>query len=171
MTMTLRIVTAATLVLGLASAAAAQDEKVPADKLPQKVTATLKARFPGATITTATKTVENGEVIYDVEMTRAGRKHEMDLREDGSIVNFENEIAIKELPRAVRDAVAARYPKCTFKEAMQVMVIKDGKDTVDEYKVIIVTADKKDLELTVSTDGTIKEGDAPGLRTDSSPRW
>jgi uncharacterized membrane protein YkoI len=161
--MTLRIVTAAALVLGLASGAAAQDEKVPTDKLPQKVAATLKAKFPGATITTATKTRENGEVIYDIEMTKSGRKHEMDVREDGSIVNFENEIAVKDLPRSVTAAVAARYPKCTLTEAMQVMVTKDGKDIVDEYEVLIVTADKKNVEITVSPDGTIKEEGPPGL--------
>src|SRR5262245_57333559 len=155
--------TAVMLIVSLTSAAARQDERVPADKLPQKVAATLKAKFPGATITTATKTRENGEVIYDVEMTRAGRKHEMDVREDGSIVNFETEIAIKDLPRAVTAGITARYPHCTFKESMQVMEIKDGKDTVVEYEVLIVTADKKDLELTVSPDGKIKEEGSPGL--------
>ena len=165
----LRILTV-TLILSLASAVTAQDEKVPADKLPQKVAATLKAKFPGATITTATKTRENGEMIYDVEMTRGGRKHEMDVREDGSIVNFENEIAIKDLPRAVAAGITARYPKCTFKEAMEVMEIKNGKDTIVEYEVLIVTADKKDLELTVSPDGKIKEEGSPGLSPDSSPR-
>ena len=161
--MTLRIVTVAALFLGLASAALAQDEKVPIDKLPQKVAVTLKAKFPGATITTATRTHENGEVIYDIEMTSGGRKHEMDVREDGSIVNFENEIAIKDLPRPVSAAVIARYPKCTLKEAMQVMVTKNGKDIVDEYEVLIVTADKKNVEVTVLPDGTIKEEGPPDL--------
>jgi hypothetical protein len=153
----LRLVTAAALVLGLASIAAAQDEKVPPDKLPQKVAATVKAKFPGAIITTATKTLENGEVIYDIEMTKSGRKHEIDLRADGSIVNFENEIAVKDLPRAVVDAVNASHPKSTIKEVMEVMVVKGGKDTIEEYEVVIVTADKKEIELAVSPDGkTIK---------------
>lgn len=163
MTMTLRIVTAATLALAVASTGAAQDEKISADKLPPKVAAALTTKFPGATITTATKTRENGELIYDIEMTRGGRKHEMDVREDGSIVNFENEIAVKDLPRPVRAAVTARYPKCTLKEAMQVMVTKNGKDIVDEYEVLIVTAEQKIVEVTVSPDGTIKEEGPAGL--------
>jgi hypothetical protein len=43
------------------------------------------------------------------------------------------------------------------------MVTKDGKDIVDEYEVLIVTADKKNVEITVSPDGTIKEEGPPGL--------
>jgi hypothetical protein len=75
--------------------ARAADEKVEIDKLPQKVAATLKAKFPGATIASDTKATENSEVIYDIEMKKDGRKHEMDVKEDGTIVNFENEIVVK----------------------------------------------------------------------------
>lgn len=151
------IITYAALLSMLAPGAWAQDERVEIDKLPQKVAGTLKARFPGAKITAATKAIENGEVIYDIEMTKNGRKHEMDLKEDGTIVNFENEIAVKDLPLAVTEAVKAKHPRCTIKEAMEVMVIKDKKDALDEYEVLIVTADKKEVELAVSPDGkTIK---------------
>lgn len=150
----LRLITSATLFALLTPAARAEDEKVEIDKLPPKVVATLKAKFPGAMITTATKATENGEVIYDIEMKKDGRKHEMDLKEDGTIVNFENEIAVKDLPAAVTNAVKAKYPGCTIKEAMEVMVIKDKKDVVEEYEVLIDTADKKEVELAVSPDGT-----------------
>jgi hypothetical protein len=135
------------------SAARAQDEKVAPEKLPQKVKETLMARFPGAKIVVATKTKENNETVYDIEMTKDGKKHELDAREDGTIVNFENEIAVKDLPKAVADAVRAKHPDATITEAMETMVIKEGKDVVDEYEVLIVTADKKEVELTVSPDG------------------
>ena len=133
--------------------AVAEDEKVEADKLPEKVKATLKTRWATAKIVVATKTMEGGAVVYDIEMTRDGKKCEADIREDGSIVNFENEIAIKDLPKAVTDAVKAKYPDATIKESMETLVIKDGKDVVDEYEVLIVTGDKKEVELTVSPDG------------------
>ena len=86
-------------------------------------------------------------------MKKNGRKHEMDVKEDGTIVNFENEIAVTDLPAAVVAAVKAKYPKCTIKEAMEVMVIKDKKDVIEEYEVVIETADKKEVELAVSPDG------------------
>jgi len=153
----LRIITSAVLFWVLMIVGWAQDQTVEISQLPPKVAATLKARFPGAKITAATKELENGEVVYDVEMTRAGRKHEADLKADGSIVNFEDEVAVADLPAAVAGAVKAKHPGCTIKEAMAVMVIRNNKDVLDEYEVVIVAADKKELELAVSPDGkTIK---------------
>ena len=49
----------------------------------------------------------------------------------------------------------AKYPNRRIKEAMEVMVIKDKKEVLEEYEVLIETADKKDLELAVSPDGTL----------------
>ena len=149
----LRVFAYVALVAWFTPAALAQDEKVEPDKLPQKVKDTLKAKFPGATVTVATKTKENDEVIYDIEMTRNGKKHEMDCREDGSIVNFENEIDPQNLPKVVSDAIKAKHPGSTIKSAMEVMVTKDNKDIVEEYEVQIETADKKEVELAVSPDG------------------
>src|SRR5262249_10253026 len=123
--------------------AKASDEKVETDKLPQRVFATLKAKFPRAMITSVTKSTENDEVIYDIEMKKDGHKHEMDVKEDGAIVNFENEIAVKDLPAAVTNAVKAKYPNCTIKEGMEVMAIKDKKDVLEEYEVLIEMAGKK----------------------------
>jgi NAD(P)H-flavin reductase len=90
---------------------------------------------------------------YDIEMTKDGKKHEMDCKEDGTIVNFENEIAAKDLPKAVTDAVKAKYPNSMIKVVMEVIGVKNKKEALEEYEVIIDTADKKDLELTVSPDG------------------
>jgi hypothetical protein len=153
MTTIVRLFACAALLAAVAQATVAEDEKVEADKLPQKVKETLKTRWSSAKITVATKTMENGAVVYDIEMTKDGKKHEADIKEDGTIVNFENEIAIKDLPAAVAAAVKAKHPDATLKEAMETLVIKDGKDTVDEYEVLIVTGDNKEVELTVSPDG------------------
>src|SRR5262245_52786958 len=67
----------------LANELLAQEEIAP-DKLPPKVAEALKARFPGAKIVKATKEMENNEVVYDIEMTVNGKKHEMDCKEDGT---------------------------------------------------------------------------------------
>jgi len=148
-----RLIACAALLVAIAQITLAEDEKVEADKLPQKVKETLKTRWSSAKITIATKTMENGAVVYDIEMTQDGKKREADIKEDGTIVNFENEIANKDLPAAVAAAVKAKHPDATLKEAMETLVIKDGKDTVDEYEVLIVTGDNKEVELTVSPDG------------------
>ena len=152
MNVLVRLVASVTVFAILFSVAAAQ-EKIEADKLPQKVRDSLKARFPGHMITQATKELENNEVIYDIEMTIAGKKHEMDCKEDGTIINFENEIAEKNLPKAVADAVKAKYPDAKVKTVMEVIGVKDKKEALEEYEIIVDTKDKKDLELTVSPDG------------------
>jgi len=135
----------------------AQDEKVDFDKCPQKVKDAVMARFPGAKITASSKTIENGAVVYDIEMTHGGKKHEMDLKEDGSLVDIEHEIMAKDLPAAVTSAVKEKYPNSTIKEAMEVHVVKEKKETLDHYEVLIDTADKKEVELTISLDGKMIE--------------
>jgi uncharacterized membrane protein YkoI len=149
----LQLMASSSLIVALAAAAFAQDEKVEFDKLPQKVKDAIKARFPGATVTTASKATENGEVIYDIEMTKDGKKHEMDCKEDGTLVDVEHQIEVKDLPAVVSNEVKAKYPNCTIKEVMEVHVVKDKKETLDHYEVIIDTADKKEVELAVSLDG------------------
>jgi len=87
-------------------------------------------------------------------MTVGGKKHEMDCKEYGTIVDIQNEIAVKDLPAAVTAAIKAKYPNCTIKEAGEILVVKDKKETKDHYEVLIDTADKKEVEVTASLDGT-----------------
>ncbi len=141
-------------VLSLLMSAAAAQEKIEADKLPPRVKDSLKARFPGHVVTQATKEMENGEVIYDIEMTVNGKKHEMDCKEDGTIVDIQNEIDPKDLPAAALNAIKAKYPGSTIKEVGEILVVKDKKETRDHFEVIIETAEKKEMELTVSMDGS-----------------
>src|SRR5215467_7070867 len=94
---------------GLAANRLEAQEEISADKLPKKVFDAVKARFPGATFVKITKEMENNEVIYDIEMTVGGKKHEMDCKEDGTVVDIQNEIDAKELPAAVTAAIKAKY--------------------------------------------------------------
>jgi len=149
---TLKLIAGATLAM-LVTLAVAQ-EKLDASKLPPKVSEAVKARFPGATITQVTKETENGEVVYDIEMTKDGKKHEMDCKEDGTLVDIQNEIAVKDLPPAAVTSIKSKYPNCTIKEVGEILVVKDKKETRDHFEVLIDTADKKEVELTVSLDGT-----------------
>jgi uncharacterized membrane protein YkoI len=144
--------------LVLLAAVARADEQVPLDKVPQKVMDAIKGRFPGAEINSVEKETENGKVVYDVELKQKGRKYEMDIQEDGTIVEIEKEVAAKDLPEAVTKALEAKYPKATYEEIMEVNKVEGKKETPTEYEVVLVTADKKKLEVTVSLDGkSVKE--------------
>jgi uncharacterized membrane protein YkoI len=139
----------------------ADDKKISPDKLPAKVKAALNDRFPGATVTSAEKEIENGQVVYDLELKHDGRKYEMDVKEDGTIMEIEKEVAFKDLPEAVTKALGDKFPKANYEEFMEVNKVEGKKETPTHYEVTLVTADKKKLEVEVSLEGKIlKSGKA-----------
>src|SRR5262245_1921694 len=91
----------------------AKSEKVDVDKIPRKVLAAVKARFPGAKITSVEKETAGGKVVYDIELTHKGRKYEMDIQADGTVIEVEKEVDARDLPKAVSQALKAKYPKAT----------------------------------------------------------
>jgi hypothetical protein len=136
----------------------AKPEKVPLDKVPKAVMDAIKGRFPGCDITSVEKELEDGKVVYDVELKHGGKKYEMDIHEDGTVVEIEKEVALKDVPEAVKKAVEAKYPKSTIKEVMEVNKVKGKEETPIHYEITIETAEKKSLEVIVSLDGkSVKE--------------
>src|SRR6516165_4235447 len=142
--------------------AAADDkkaEKLKLDKIPKKVMEAIKNRFPKAEITSAEKEKEDGKVVYDIELKHEGRKFEMDILEDGTIIEIEKEIKAKDLPEAVAAALKAKFPDATIKEIMEVNKVKDKKETPEHYEDVIVGKDKKEKEVIVSLDGKSIKGE------------
>jgi len=140
----------------MAPGARAQD-KLKLDEIPKKVMDALKARFPKAEIHKWTKEKEGADVVYDIEFKENGRKCEADIKEDGTYINFEREIAAKDLPKAVVEAVEKKYPKATMKEVMEITEVKGKDEKLEGYEITLETADKKSVEVTVAPDGKILE--------------
>jgi hypothetical protein len=153
----IQTIAAAVASLALATNVLAQSEKIEPGRLPSKVADAVKARFPGATIVQVTKETENGEIVYDIEMTKNGKKHEMDCKADGTLIDLQNEVPAGELPAAATAAIKLKYPGSQIKEVGEILVVRDKKETRDHFEVIIETADKKENELTIKLDGTIEE--------------
>ena len=130
-----------------------KEEKITADKLPKKVMDAVKSWFPEPEFTKLTKETTGDKVIYDLEFKYKGRKYEMDIKEDGTVLEIEKEVALKDLPEAVTKALKAKYAKATIKEAMEVNLVMGKKLTLDHYEVILET-NGKTMEVTVSPDGT-----------------
>jgi hypothetical protein len=135
----------------------ADEEKVPLDKLPKAVADAVKKRFPKAEQLEASKETENGKTEYEVTIKDAGKKIDVTLTPDGALLSIEKEFAVKDLPKAVTAGIDAKYPKATLKSAEEVIKVKDGKEKLEYYEVIVETADKKTLELEVEADGKIKK--------------
>ena len=140
-------------VLGLAVVmmpARADEEKVSVDKLPAAVTKALKRKFPKAEIEKATKEVEDGNTVYEVELEIKDRSIDVSLKADGTILEIEREVPADELPEAVRKKLAASYPKAKIEKAEEVT---KGEDGPVRYEVAITT------EVVLTANGKIVQAE------------
>ena len=157
-----KVVSVVAVLVSIAALAWADDkkpEKLALDKIPKKVMDAIKNRFPKAEITSAEKETEDGKVVYDIELKHEGRKYEMDIQEDGTIIEIEKEIKLKDLPEAVAKAIKAKHPDAKIKEIMEVNKVKGKEEKPDHYEVVLDTKDKKEMEITVSLDGKTVKGE------------
>jgi len=127
------------------------------EAVPETVMKGLKARFPHSEITKWTKEQEGEMVIYDFEFTQEGHRLEADVKEDGSIHNWEKEVSPQDLPAAVTKTVSALYPGSTMKEAMLVTEVEDGTDEPEGYEILLRTSDGREVEVAVSPGGEVLE--------------
>ncbi|MCE9532711.1 MAG: PepSY domain-containing protein [Planctomycetes bacterium] len=137
--------------LAFASYTQADEEKVPLDKLPAKVKAAVKAKFPDAELLSAEKETEDGKTLYEVDIKNKGQKIEVTVDEDGKIVEIEKEIAAKDLPKVVLDAIEKKYPKATITKAEEITTGEKVK-----FEMLITVCDKK-LEVSFDPQGKFLE--------------
>src|SRR5437879_2104073 len=91
-----------------AGAAPGGEEKVPLDKLPQAVVDAVKAKFPKAKLVSAEKETDDGKTVYEVAIKNDKQSIEVTLTPEGKIIEIEKQIAAKDLPKAVADALKAK---------------------------------------------------------------
>ena len=127
--------------------------KIKPSELPKAVSKALEVRFPGLEITSAAKETENGQIVYDIELTHTGRKFESDIKEDGTILEVEKELAEKSWPKPLASSVAAKYPKGKITIVMEVNLVRETKELPDHLEVTVQTADKQEKELLFKLDG------------------
>ena len=149
---------AAVLLAGTVAAADKKEEKISPDKMPKVVMDAVKAKFPDAEFTSVTKETEDGKVVYDIELKQKGKKHEMDIKEDGTVLEIEDEVDAKDLPAAVTKALEEKYPKSKLKEAMAVNKVTGTEIKLLHYELTVETAEKKSVEVLITADGkSVKE--------------
>ncbi|MBN9122009.1 MAG: PepSY-like domain-containing protein [Planctomycetes bacterium] len=151
------LATVAVCLFVMAAPVRADEEKVPLDKVPKAVLEAAKKRFPKAEVVGASKETEKGKTVYEVELKEAGKTIDVTLTPEGVITTIEQQIDAKDLPEPVAEALDKKYPKATYKIVEAVYAVKDGKEALDFYEVDLVTADKKEFEVKIAADGTVKE--------------
>jgi hypothetical protein len=151
------------LAFGLTMAALsvkAGEEKVPLDKLPQAVVQAVKTRFPDARMKSAGKETEAGQTVFEVTITNKGQNIDVTLSPAGTIVEIEKQIQASDLPRAVTEALQQKYPGARYEIIEEIIKVKDGKECLEYYEVLLQTAQKKKLEVAATPAGKlIKEED------------
>jgi hypothetical protein len=145
----------AVVALGLVCARA-DEEKVPLDKVPKAVMDAVKKEFPKAEVTGASTEKEDGKTVYEISLKLNKKNIDVTVTPEGKITLVEKEIDAKDLPKAVASALEAKYPKAKIDLAEELS--KEGKVTA--YEIVIVTAEKKKLEVEFAPDGKFVKEEA-----------
>src|SRR5882757_5258328 len=132
----------------LAGAASAQEKKIKRSDLPPAVEKTVAAQSAGATIKGFSTEKENGQTLYEAEMTVNGHSKDISMTADGSIVEIEEQVAFDSLPADVKAGLQAKAGKGRILKVES--LTKKGKLVAYEAKV---DSNGKKSEIQVGPDG------------------
>jgi len=135
-------------VLLLASGASAQEKKIKRSDLPPAVEKTVAAQSAGATIHGFSTEKENGQTLYEVEMTVSGHSKDVSMTADGSIVEVEEQVALDSLSPEVKTGLQAKAGNGKILKVES--LTKKSKLVAYEAKV---EANGKKTEIQVGPDG------------------
>jgi hypothetical protein len=128
--------------------------------VPKPVLDAAKGRFKTAKYVGASKEKnEAGEWIYEVSLTEKGMGIDLTLTPAGAITLIEKQIARKDLPAALGDTLAARYPKAKYQIFEQAYTVVDGKETLAYYETVLVDPQKQTWAVELAPDGTVRKVD------------
>jgi len=140
-------------------------------ELPLAVADAVKAAFPKAKIGEAKLEKECGLDVYEVELKLEDESEvEVEVAPDGTIVEIETEIAQKDAPPAVVEAVQAAAPDAKIEEVKKIEIRAEIKKAeadkpaqlvkLDKAKIVYeaeLKTDDKEGEITVAADGKVVE--------------
>jgi hypothetical protein len=138
----------ATGILLLAGNASAQEKKINRSELPPAVEKTVAAQSAGATIRGFSTEKENGQTLYEVEMTVNGHSKDVSMTADGSIVEVEEQVALDSLSPEVKAGLRAKAGKGKITKVESLT----KKDKLGAYEAKVETNGKKS-EVQVGPDG------------------
>ncbi len=135
-------------VLLLAGNSSAQEKKIKRSDLPPAVEKTVAAQSGSATIRGFSTEKENGQTLYEVEMTVSGHSKDVSMTADGSIVEVEEQVALDSLSAEVKAGLQAKAGKGKILKVESLT----KKDKLVAYEAKVETNGKK-TEIQVGPDG------------------
>ncbi len=153
--MTAAGLSAATLLLTTFPANAA-DDKIDIDKVPAKVKEAATKAVPGVKWTGATKSVDDGKVMYELEGDdSADRYVSVELTAEAKVNEIDTEIDIAKVPNLVTAALKKKMPRfqvaTAYEARQQGKVVRydfEGKRPRDKKEITVsVSANGKEIEI------------------------
>jgi len=88
-----------------------QEKKIKRADLPPAVAKTVAAISQGAIIKGFSQEVENGQTLYEAEMTVNGHGKDVNIDSRGAVVEVEEQVEMDSLPSAVKEGLQAMAAK------------------------------------------------------------
>jgi opacity protein-like surface antigen len=140
------VVMACAVLLSAVASAAASD-------CPPAVAAAVQKAHAGVAIASCKQEKENGKTEFEVKLVATeGKRIELDVSPDGTILMTEQSVAVGDVPPAVMTAFAAKYG-ATAPARAEMQTSAEGKVT---YELAFAAGAKK-KEATFASDGSFVE--------------
>ena len=130
------------------TAPATQAKPAPKVTLPPPIEAAFRKAYPNATVKSVSKERENGVDQYEVESLDGSQPRDLIYKPDGTLVEYEEPVAEKDVPSAVTTALKMRYPKATVGRCEK--LFRSGAVSYE----IAIKGVAKVSEVTLAPDGT-----------------
>jgi hypothetical protein len=132
----------------LAGDASAQEKKIKRSDLPPAVEKTVAAQSAGARIRGFSTEKENGQTLYEAELTVNGHGKDISMTADGSIVEIEEQVSLDSLPAEVKAGLQAKAGNGKILKVESLT----KKDKLVAYEAKVETNGKK-TEIQVGPNG------------------
>jgi hypothetical protein len=148
MSLPIRSILPLALMVVVVASSRGDEQKIPLGDVPKAVVDAVKVKFPAAELKEAAKEVEDGKTTYELSLEDKGINVDVAVTAEGKILEIERAVDPQDLPKKVKDAIEAKYPKATVRKAEVMTEVEDGEEETS-HEVQIVTAEGKSLEVVV----------------------
>ena len=94
--------------LALSLSAVAQEKKIDQSALPSAVQQTVRQQSNGAAVKGFTTEREHGKQVYEAEMMVNGHSKDIEVAENGALIEVEEEVSFASLPANVQTSLSAK---------------------------------------------------------------
>ncbi len=147
----LMVPTVVLILSALLNGCALFSKEVKLQDVPEAAQAAIQSQTSGGTIEKITCEKEDGEHFYKVTYMKGNREFELEVDDNGEVMEMEEIMAMEDLPPAVQEIVKTESAGGKIKELA--LETEDGKTFYEfEYE-----KDGKEHEVKIAEDGTILE--------------